>query len=146
MGNITRDPEVRITPKGVSVCQFGLAINHTWKDDAGQSREDTTFVDITAFGRQGETIQKYVGKGAPLYVQGRLKLDQWEDKHTGAKRSKLSVILTSFQFLGGRNERGEGYQPDAPDDYDQDRRPPPSRTPPRGTRPPPGEVDEDVPF
>lgn len=147
MGNLTQDPELRVTPKGSTVCQFGLAMNREWKDDAGQKQQETLFVDVTAFGRTGETIAKYCTKGRPLYVEGRLKLDTWDDKTTGQKRSKHGVICESFQFLGGRDSSSEGSQPDAPDDADQTRT---HRAPPRGGRPAPAPQhdidDSDVPF
>ena len=133
MGNLTRDPETRVTPKGTAICQFGLAINREWKDESGQKREETTFIDCEAWGRQGETIGKYCAKGRPLFVAGRLKTDQWEDKATGQKRSKLKVVVESFQFLGGRDDRQEqtGERNSAP---------------PRSNPPPADNLDEDVPF
>ncbi len=107
MGNLTRDPEMRVTPKGTAICQFGLAISRSWKDESGQTREETAFVDIEAWGKQGEIVAKYCTKGRPLFVEGRLKFDQWEDKTSGQKRSKLKVVLENFQFIGGR---GDGAQ------------------------------------
>ena len=109
MGNLTRDPELRVTPKGTSICQFSLAINRQFKMESGETREEVIFVDIEAWGKQGETIAKYVTKGRPLYVEGRLKLDQWEDKNTKEKKSKMRVVLEQFQFLGdGRGGGGSG--------------------------------------
>ena len=105
-GNLTRDPELRYTPKGTAIAKFGLAINRVWKNEAGESKEETTFVDLDAFGRQAETLAQYMKKGSPLLVEGRLRLDQWDDKQTGQKRSKLGVVVEGFQFLGGGN-RGE---------------------------------------
>src|SRR3954466_12461682 len=107
IGNLTRDPELRVTPKGTAICQFGLAVNRQFKDESGATRDETTFVDIEAWGKQGETVAKYLTKGRPLFVEGRLKLDTWDDKTTGQKRSKMKVVLENFQFLGGR-EGGEG--------------------------------------
>lgn len=101
MGNLTRDPELRVTPKGTPICQFSLAINRQYKMDSGESREEVIFVDVEAWGRQGETIAKYCTKGKPLYVEGRLKMDSWEDKNTKEKRSKMKIVLEQFQFLGG---------------------------------------------
>ena len=80
MGNLTRDPEMKTTPKGTPVCQLGMAVNRTYKDPSGEQHEETTFVDIEAWGWQAETISKYVSKGRPLFVEGRLKLDTWENK------------------------------------------------------------------
>lgn len=155
IGNLTRDPELRVTPKGTAICQFGLAISRSFKDESGQTREEATFVDIEAWGKQGELIAKYCAKGRPLFVEGRLRFDQWEDKTTQQKRSKLKVVLENFQFLGGR----EGGAPGAPgaaagsDDgvdqtYERPAAPPPRA--PGGGRPAPAPQhdinDEDVPF
>jgi single-strand DNA-binding protein len=100
IGNLTRDPELRVTPKGTAICQFGLAVNRSFKDESGAVREEVTFVDIEAWGKQAETINKFCTKGKPLFVEGRLKFDSWEDKTSGQKRSKLKVVLEGFQFLG----------------------------------------------
>jgi single-strand DNA-binding protein len=109
MGNLTRDPEITTTPKGFSICNFGIAINRTWKDDNDQKKEETTFVDLTFFGKTAEVIGKYVKKGQPIYVEGRLSLDEWTDKTTGQNRSKLKVIGESFQFLSsGKTDSGSG--------------------------------------
>lgn len=111
MGNLTRDPELRYTPKGMAIAKFGLAVNRTWKTETGESREEVTFIDIDAFGRQAETIGQYLKKGRPVFIQGRLRLDQWDDKQTGQKRSKLGVILESFQFIGGPRPESEADTP-----------------------------------
>ncbi len=108
MGNLTRDPELRVTPKGTAVCQIGVAVNQTYKDKDGNSREETTFVDVDVFGRQAEVIAKYMSKGRPILVEGRLKLDSWETKE-GDKRSKLKVVLENFQFVGGRGDGESSY-------------------------------------
>jgi single-strand DNA-binding protein len=108
-GNLTRDPELRYTPKGTAVARIGMAINRTWKSETGETKEEVTFVDIEAWGRQGEVIAQYVKKGRPLLVEGRLRLDQWEDKNTHQKQSKLKVILESFSFLD--SARGDGNGP-----------------------------------
>jgi len=102
IGNLTRDPELRVTPKGTSICTFSLALNHKWRDESGTQREEVTYVDIEAWGKVGETIAKYVSKGRPLFVEGRLRLDQWEDKTTREKRSRMKVICENFQFLGAK--------------------------------------------
>jgi single-strand DNA-binding protein len=147
MGNLTRDPEMRVTPKGTAICQFGLAISRSWKDESGQTREETAFVDIEAWGKQGEVISKYCTKGRPLFVEGRLKFDQWEDKTSGQKRSKLKVVLENFQFIGGRGDGAPGGPAavggDAGEPGDA---PPPSRGPARPPVAPKDTVDEDVPF
>ncbi|MAS96203.1 MAG: single-stranded DNA-binding protein [Verrucomicrobiales bacterium] len=108
MGNITRDPEVRYTPKGTAVTDISLAINRTYSLDDGERREETTYVDVTYWGRQAEVIGEYMKKGRPIYVEGRLQLDQWEDKTTGQNRSRLKVVGDNFQFLGGRDDGGGG--------------------------------------
>ena len=108
MGNITRDPEVRYTPKGTAVTDISLAINRSFNSDDGERREETTFVDITFWGRQAEVIGEYMKKGRPLYVEGRLQLDSWEDKTSGQQRSRLKVVGENFQFLGGRDDAGGG--------------------------------------
>jgi single-strand DNA-binding protein len=100
MGNLCRDPELRVTPKGTAICQFSLAINRKFKTDAGGEQEEVTYVDCEAWGKAGENIAKYVTKGRPLFVSGRLRLDQWEDKNTKEKRSKMKVVVENFQFLG----------------------------------------------
>ena len=102
IGNLTRDPELRVTPKGTPICQFGIAVNRQFKDESGATRDETTFVDIEAWGKQGELVAKYLSKGSPAMVEGRLKLDQWEDKATNQKRSKLKVVLDNVQFLSSR--------------------------------------------
>ena len=156
IGNLTRDPELRVTPKGTAICQFGLAVNRQFKDESGATRDETTFVDIEAWGKQGETVAKYLTKGRPLFVEGRLKLDSWDDKTTGQKRSKMKVVLENFQFLGGR-EGGEGGAPGAApraassggdEGIDQtiERHTPPARTASKPAPPPQDNIDEDVPF
>ncbi len=107
-GNLTRDPEMRYTPKGTAVARIGLAINRTWKNEAGESQTEVTFVDVEAFGRQAEVISQYMKKGRPFLVEGRLKLDQWEDKNTHQKQSKLKVILEGFSFIDSRPSDGSG--------------------------------------
>ena len=145
IGNLTRDPELRVTPKGTAICQFGLAVNRQFKDESGSVRDETTFVDIEAWGRQGETISKYCTKGRPLFVEGRLKFDQWEDKTSGQKRSKLKVVLEGFQFLGGRGDgegQGSGHSAPSPE-----RNAPPVRGGGAPATPAANDgVDEDVPF
>jgi len=105
-----------VTPKGTSVCSFGLAVNRVYRVDEGETREETTFVDVEAWGRQAEVISKYVSKGGPLFVEGRLKLDSWENKE-GEKRNKLKVVLENMQLLGSRGaggSAGEGSDSYAP--------------------------------
>jgi len=106
LGNLTRDPELRYTPKGQAVARLGLAVNRSYKLESGETREEVTFVDIDAWGKQAELISQYLRKGNPLFVEGRLKLDQWDDKTSGQKRSTLRVVMENFQFIGGRAEGG----------------------------------------
>ena len=117
IGNLTRDPELRYTPKGTAVADVGLAINRVWNNEAGQKQEETTFVDVTLWGRQAELAEKYLGKGRGVYIEGRLQLDTWDDKETGKKRSKLKVVGENLQFLpdgkgapGGGSSSGGGSQ------------------------------------
>ncbi len=108
-GNLTRDPELRYTPKGTAIARLGIACNRKWKSETGELKEEVTFVDVDAFGKQAETIGQYLKKGRPILIEGRLRYDTWEDKQSGQKKSKLGVVLESFQFLdsgGGRG--GEG--------------------------------------
>ncbi len=103
MGNLTRDPELSYTPNNTAICKFGMAINRSWSDQQGEKKEETCFVDCTAFGRRGETLNQYMSKGRPLLVEGRLSFSQWTSQE-GQKRSKLEVIVENFQFLGGRRD------------------------------------------
>jgi single-strand DNA-binding protein len=141
-GNLTRDPEMRYTPKGTAVARIGMAINRTWKSETGESKEEVTFVDVEAWGRQAEVISQYVKKGRPLLVEGRLKLDQWEDKNTHQKQSKLKVILESFSFLDS-NRGSDSASPEPPRPRPAAAAPP--ATPEPGPDAPPVEED-DVPF
>ena len=102
VGNLTRDIEVRYTQGGLAVAKMGMAINRRYKQGE-EAKETTCFVDLTAFGRQAEVLKEYVGKGSPLFVEGRLEYSTWEAKEGGGKRSKLEVIVENFQFLGGRS-------------------------------------------
>ena len=105
IGNLTRDPELRATPKGAAICSFSLAVNRKFKTEDGSEREEVTFVDLEAWGKAGENIAKYCSKGKPLFVEGRLRLDQWEDKTTKEKRSRMKVVVDNFQFLGSRGDQ-----------------------------------------
>jgi single-strand DNA-binding protein len=105
-GNLTRDPELRYTPKGTAVARIGLAINRKWKSETGEMKEDVTFVDVDAFGKTAETIGQYLKKGRPILIEGRLRYETWEDKQTKQKRSKLGVVMETFQFLDSGGGRG----------------------------------------
>jgi single-strand DNA-binding protein len=108
MGNLTRDPEVRFTNGDMAICKLGMAMNRKFKDASGEWREETTFVDVTIFGKRGETFARYHKKGQLAFVEGRLRLDSWEDKNSGQKRSKLEVIAENWEFVGGRGADAEG--------------------------------------
>jgi single-strand DNA-binding protein len=144
MGNLTRDPELRYTPKGMAVAKVGLAVNRTWRSESGEQKEEVTFVDVDIWGRTAENVGQYMRKGSPILIEGRLKLDQWDDKQTGQKRSRLGVTAETVQFLSSGNRAGaEGGAP-AP----AAARPRPATPPPAGAdadSPPPPE-DDDVPF
>lgn len=121
IGNLTRDPELRYTPKGTAVADIALAINRVWNNEQNQRQEETTFVDITLWGRQAELAQQYLTKGRGAYIEGRLQMDTWDDKQTGQKRSKLKVVAESLQFLpdgkggsGGQIPQGGGQQSSRP--------------------------------
>lgn len=166
LGNLTRDPQLRYLPSQTAVCDFGLACNRKFKGAQGEDREEVTFVDCTAFGKQAEVINQYCQKGKGLFVEGRLKFDQWEDKQGGGKRSKLSVVIENFQFIGGPGGGGGGGGGAAAgDEYSQDssaggpargaaRGPAPQRGPgaqrPAAPQQPYGEEqqfkDDDIPF
>src|SRR6266404_2547020 len=102
LGNLTRDPEVRYTPKGSAVCDLGIAINRSYTLDSGEKREEVTFVDVVLWARLAEIAGEYLKKGRPIFIEGRLQLDTWDDKQSGQKRSKLRVIGETMQLLGGR--------------------------------------------
>jgi single-strand DNA-binding protein len=102
LGNVTRDPEVRYTPKGSAVCDLGVAVNRAYTTDSGEKREEVTFVDVTLWGRTAEIAGEYLKKGRPVFIEGRLQMDSWDDKQTGQKRSRLRVVAENMQLLGGR--------------------------------------------
>lgn len=108
IGNLTRDPEIKYTPKGTAIADIGLAVNRNYTTDNGEKREEVTFIDVTLWGRTAEIVGEYCKKGRPLFVEGRLQLDTWDDKQTGQKRSKLKVVGDNIQLLGGREEGGGG--------------------------------------
>jgi single-strand DNA-binding protein len=137
IGNLTRDPELRRTPRGTAVTQIGLAVNRSWKNDAGEQQEETTFVDVEFFGRTAEVAKEYLAKGRSVYVEGRLKLDQWDDKDTGQKRQKMRVIGETLQMLGGRPANTGGQTAPAPA---------PGSTRPTRPAPPQDDHEDDIPF
>ena len=113
-GNLTRDPELRYLATGTPICEFGIAVSRRFKDKSGETREDTIFVDVTAWSAAAEYIGTHVKKGYPVYVEGGLQMDQWEDKATGQKRTKLKVRADRVQQLSWNNANGGGYKEPKP--------------------------------
>ena len=163
VGNLTRDPELRYTSNGIAVTDLGIATNRTYTTKDGERREEVTFIDVTVWNRQAETCCQYLKKGQPVHVEGYLKLDSWDDKTTGEKRSKLKVEADRVQFLGSRRDEAAGGMPStdeeaAPTARGESRRPsvppngsgPPNRMsppPPRRPAPTPDpEAEDDIPF
>src|SRR2546423_3452186 len=133
LGNLTRDPEVRYTPKGTAVTDLGLAVNRTYTADNGEKREEVTFVDVTFWGRTAEVAGEYLKKGRPVFVEGRLQLDSWDDKTSGQKRTKLKVIGENMQMLGsprgGATGSGGGDEESSGGSRASRPAPPPKATP-----------------
>lgn len=145
MGNLTRDPELRYTAGGTAVASFGLAINRVSTAPDGTRREEVTFVDCEAWGKQAETISEYLRKGRPVFVEGRLRLDQWESQD-GQKRSRLRVVCERFQFL---DRGGAGAAPDTAGREGTPREAPPRRAAPEPAHepePPEPQDDQEIPF
>lgn len=107
IANLTRDPEVKFTPKGTAIAAFGLAVNRSYKTESGEKREEVTFIDCEAYARLAEIIGEYCKKGRPIFIEGRLKLDTWDDKQSGQKRSKMKVIVETMQLLGGKDSESQ---------------------------------------
>jgi single-strand DNA-binding protein len=143
LGNLTRDPEVRYTPKGSAVCDLGIAVNRVYTTEGGERREEVTFVDVVLWARLAEIAGEYLRKGRPVFIEGRLQMDSWDDKQTGQKRTKLRVVGESMQLLGGRPGGATG------ETADEDRGAPSagSKTaaPPKSARPTEPDDDE-IPF
>src|SRR5438046_3842061 len=139
VGNLTRDPQMRYLPSQMAVTDFGLAVNHKFKTKTGEDREEVLFIDCSAFGKSGEIINQYCQKGKQILVEGRLKYDTWEDKQGGGKRSKHTVVVDNFQFLGGAREGGAnqgGGNQGGGDDQSQPAPRPPANRAPQQSRPP----------
>ena len=138
LGNLTRDPEVRYTPKGSAVCDLGIAVNRVYTTDSGDKREEVTYVDVVLWSRLAEIAGEYLKKGRPVFIEGRLQMDSWDDKQTGQKRTKLRVVGESMQLLGGR-PGGVGGGAEATGDNRQASAPPKPQAP--------AQPDEDeIPF
>jgi len=162
IGNVTRDPEIRYTPKGTALVEIGLAVNRRYTAENGEKREEVTFVDVTLWGRTAEIANEYLRKGRPVYIEGRLQLDSWDDKTTGQKRSKLRVVGEEMQLLGSREGgSGGGGGGSQGGEYDEEPRSSrPASRPPQQSRPqgrpasapkPPTDPDldvegDDIPF
>lgn len=152
IGNLTRDPEVRFTPKGSAVSDLGIAVNRTYVTDSGEKMQETTYVDVVVWSRLAELAGQYLHKGSPVFIEGRLQMDTWEDKATGQKRSKIRVVADNLQFLG-RREGGEdggppmgggnggGYQQSSPQRPSNFARP--AGGPPQRQSPPPRQAQGD---
>jgi|TARA_B100000029_G_scaffold483259_1_gene534269 single-strand DNA-binding protein len=147
VGNLTRDPELRHIPSGTAVTDLGLAVNRNWTDrNTNQKNEETTFVDITCWGRTAEIACEYLRKGRPVLIEGRLQMDSWDDRETGQKRTKLKVVCDNLQMLGGRGDGnsgggggGGGYYESAPQSA-------PSEPAPVAENPAANPPDDEVPF
>ena len=155
IGNLTRDPDLRNTPSGASVCEFGLAVNRRFVAN-GQEKTETCFVDITVWNKSAENCKRFLEKGSPVMIEGRLQLDQWDDREGGGKRSKLRVVAEQVQFLTSRRDGGDGASAPRNDGgYQQQRgysrgsygggnqQPPPM---PGNFSPDNGSAEEDIPF
>ncbi len=143
LGNLTRDPEVRYTPKGTAVTELGMAVNRVYTAENGEKREETTFVDVTLWGRTAEIAGEYLKKGRPVFIEGRLQLDTWDDKTSGQKRSKLKVVGEGLQLIGSRpggGGGGGGGDEEGGSSAPRSSRPAP---PPKAA---PSEPDDEIPF
>ena len=142
LGNLTRDPEVRYTPKGTAVTELGMAVNRVYTAENGEKREETTFVDITLWGRTAEIAGEYLKKGRPVFIEGRLQLDTWDDKQSGQKRSKLKVVGEGLQLIGSRPGGSSGGGGD--DESSGAPRSSKSTPPPKAA--PSAPDDDEIPF
>ena len=142
IGNLTRDPEVRMMTNGRPVCNFGLALNRSYKDAEGNKREETTFVDVESYGPRAEAVGKFFSKGRSIFIEGRLKLDQWESKE-GDKRSALKVVLDSFEFVDSKQESSTKQSFSESSSSSERDQPSPSTNSPSSNE---SELDDDVPF
>jgi len=143
VGNLTRDPELRYTPNGKAIAKIGLAVNRTWTSESGEKKEEVTFVDVDTFGRTAENVGQYMRKGSPILIEGRLRLDQWDDKQTGQKRSKLGVVAETVQFLGSPRGGDAGGAPPAARPRPADS---PAASPAASEADAPPPAEDDVPF
>lgn len=145
IGNLTRDPELRYIPSGTAVTEIGLAVNEYRKGANGERIEETTFVDVTFWGRTAEVVTEYVSKGSPIFIEGRLKYDQWQDKKTGEKRSKLKVVGDRIQLIGAKGQGG-GRQAAPSGGFDEADYGPPSESYGEPAGAPTSPPQDDIPF
>jgi single-strand DNA-binding protein len=143
LGNLTRDPEVRYTPKGTAVTELGMAVNRVYTAENGEKREETTFVDVTLWGRTAEVAGEYLKKGRPVFIEGRLQLDTWDDQQSGQKRSKLKVVGEGLQLIGSR-PGGSGGGGGGDDEGSSAPRSSKSTPPPKAA--PSAPDDDEIPF
>jgi single-strand DNA-binding protein len=143
VGNLTRDPEVRYTPKGSAVADIALAINRNYTLDSGEKREEVTYVDVVLWARLAEIAGEYLKKGRPVLIEGRLQMDTWDDKQSGQKRSKLRVVGENMQLLGGRPPSAGGASPDEGEDRQSSGR---TSAPPPKSKAPGQPDDDEIPF
>ncbi len=146
LGNLTRDPEVRYTPKGSAVCDLGLAVNRAYTLDNGEKREEVTFVDVVLWARLAEIAGEYLKKGRPVFIEGRLQLDTWDDKQSGQKRSKLRVIGETMQLLGSRPGGAGGGGGGESGDEERPARPSSKPAAPPKAAAPAAPDDDEIPF
>jgi single-strand DNA-binding protein len=149
LGNITRDLEVRYTPKGTAVCDLGMAVNRIRTGDNGERIEEVTYVDVTLWGRQAELAGQYLSKGRSVVIEGRLQLDQWDDKATGQKRQRLRVVGENMQFIGGQGGGGGASSGDSSSSQSYQQSEPPSESSDQGGAPAADSFDndaDDIPF
>jgi single-strand DNA-binding protein len=144
LGNVTRDPEIRYTPKGTAVTELGMAVNRVYSTDSGEKREEVTFVDVTLWGRTAEIAGEYLKKGRPVLIEGRLQLDTWDDKQSGQKRSKLKVVADGLQLIGGRP--GGGAPAEGGEEDRSSRGGGKPAVPPKGAAAAAEPDDDEIPF
>ena len=151
IGNLTRDPEVKYLPSGANVTEFDLAVNRRFKGKDGSRQEETLFVSISAWGRTGELVAEYMKKGRKLLVEGRLKMDRWQDKNDGSNRSKISVVAEAIEFIDNNRDSGDYSGGGGGGSYNQSSGQEPSRNNPpsnyqQSSPPPSGSTEDDLPF
>jgi single-strand DNA-binding protein len=142
MGNLTRDPQTKYLPSQMQVTEFGLAMNRRFKTQAGEDRDEVTFVDCSAFGKTAELIGQHFTKGSPIHFEGRLKSDSWDDKNGGGKRSKLTVVVENFQFVGSKSDGGGCGEQSSQQQHQR----PPARQQQPADEGPKQFTEDDIPF